>query len=60
MFILGDSMVKRKKDGAISIKLNNKHKVYVCSFSPAKVKSIKYYSKPRIPEDKPDHLVIHV
>ena len=53
-------MVKRKKDGAISIKLNNKHKVYVCSFSPAKVKSIKYYSKPRIPEDKPDHLVIHV
>ena len=40
--------------------LHNKHKVYVCSFSSAKVKAMKDYSKPCIKEDKPDHLILHV
>ena len=41
-------------------KLHNKHKVYVCSFLSAKVKSMKDCSKPCIKEDKPDHLILHV
>ena len=60
IFILGDSMVKHMQGWYISNKLHNKHKVYVCSFSSAKVKFKKDYSKPCIKEDKPDYLILHV
>ena len=53
-------MVKHIQGWDISSKLQNKHKVYVRSFSSAKVKSMKDYSKPCIKEDKPDHLMLHV
>ena len=60
IFILSDSMVKHIRGWDISSKLQNKHKVYVCSFLSAKIKSMKYYSKPCFKEDKPDHLILHV
>ena len=50
LFILGDSMVKHLQVWDISSKLHNNHKVYVRSFSSAKVKSMKDYSKPCIKE----------
>ena len=53
-------MVKHIQGWDISSKLQNKHKVCVRSFSSAKVKSMKDYSKPFIKEDKPDHLMLHV
>ena len=53
-------MVKHIQGWDISSKLHNKHKVYVHSFSSAKVKSMKDYSKPCIKEEKPDHLILHV
>ena len=37
IFIIGDSMVKHIQGWEISSKLHNKPKVYVCSFSPAKL-----------------------
>ena len=57
IFILSDSMVKHIQGWDISSKLQNKHKAYVRSFLSAKVKSMKYYSKPCFKEDKPDHLI---
>ena len=60
LFILSDSMVKHIEGWDISSNLQNKHKVYVHSFLSAKVKSMKYYSKPCFKEDKPDHLILHV
>ena len=60
IFILGDSMVKDIQGWDISSKLHNKHKVYVRSFSSAKVKPMKDYSKPFIKQDKPDHLILPV
>ena len=53
-------MVKHTQRWDISSKLHNKHKVCVCSFWSAKVKSMKDYSKQCIKEDKPDHLILHV
>ena len=54
-------MVKHIQGWDISSKLHNKHKkVYVRSFSSAKVKSMKDYSKSCIKEDKPDYLILHV
>ena len=50
LFILGDSMVKHLQAWDISSKLHNNHKVYVRSFSSAKVKFMKDYSKPCIKE----------
>ena len=37
IFIIGDSMVKHIQGWEISSKLHNKPKVYVCSFSAAKL-----------------------
>ena len=59
-YMLGDSMVKHIRGWDISSKLDNKDKVYVRSFSSAKVKFMKDYSKPCIKEDKPCHLILHV
>ena len=53
-------MVKHIQWWDISSKLHNKHKVYVRSFSSAKVKFMKDYSKPCIKEDQPDHIMLHV
>ena len=53
-------MVRHIQGWDISSKLHNKHKVYVRSFSLAKVKYLKDYSKPCIKEDKPDYLILHV
>ena len=55
-------MLKHLQGWDISSKLHNKHKhkVYICSFSSAKVKSMKDYSRPYIKEDKPDHMMLHV
>ena len=50
LFILGDSMVKHLQAWDISSKLHNNHKVYVRSFSSAKVKFMMDYSKPCIKE----------
>ena len=53
-------MVKHIQGWDISSKLDNKHTVYVGSFSSAKVKSMKDYSKPCIKEYKPDHLILFI
>ena len=60
IFILGDSMVKYTTGWNISRKLDSKQKVYVCSFSSAKVKSMKDYSNPCFKEDESDHLILNV
>ena len=56
--ILGDSMVKHLNGWEMSKKIKN-CKVYVRSFSGAKVQSMDDYKKPSI-RDKPDHFIIHV
>ena len=53
-------MVKHIRGWGISSKLDNKNKVYVRSFSSAKVKFMKDYSKPCIKGDKPCYLILHV
>ena len=58
IFILGDSMVKHAWE--IPNQLEKKHKVYVRSFSSAKVKCMKGYIKPCIREEQPDHVILHV
>ena len=59
IFILDDSIGKHIQGWDISSKLHNKHKVYVCSFSSVKVRSMKDYSKPCLKEDKPVHLILY-
>ena len=41
-------------------KLNNKHKVFVRSFSGAKVSCMSDCVKPCLRENNPDHVVLHV
>ena len=60
IFILGDSIVKHVEGWKLSKNVDRKHKVYVRSFSSAKVKPMKYYVKPCIRENNPDHGIIHV
>ena len=60
VYILGDSMVKHIEGWEISRKLKNQHKVFVRSFSSAKVKCMKDYVKPCIRENEPDHIILHV
>ena len=45
IFILGDSMVKHVEGCKLSNNVDRKHKVYVRTFSSAKVKCMKYYVK---------------
>ena len=52
-------MAKHLQGWNVSSKAHNEHKFYVCSFSSAKLKSMKDYSKPCIKEHKPDHLILH-
>ena len=57
-YVLGDSIVKHVEGWQLS-KMTNQ-KVYVRSFSGAKVKCIKDYVKPCIRENDPDHVILHV
>ena len=41
-------------------KLNNKHKVFVRSFSGAKTTCMRDYIKPCLRENSPEHVVLHV
>ena len=58
IYILGDSIVKHVEGWHLS-KMTNQ-KVYVRSFSGAKVKCMKDYVKPCIRENDPDHVILHV
>ena len=58
--ILGDSIVKHIQGWEITKKLDNKQKVYVRQFSGSKVTCMKYYVKPSIRENNPDHIIFHV
>ena len=58
IYILGDSIVKHVEGWQLS-KMTNQ-KVYVRSFSGAKVKCMKDYVKPCIRENDPDHVILHV
>ena len=60
IFILGDSMVKHINGWEMSKKLNNKHKVFVRSFSGAKTICMRDYIKPSLRENSPEHVVFHV
>ena len=56
--ILGESMVNHLNGWEMSKKIKN-CKVYVRSFTGAKVQCMDDYKKPSI-RDKPDHFIIHV
>ena len=58
IYILGDSMVKHVEGWQLSKSTNQK--VYVRSFTGAKVKCMKDYVKPCIRENDQDHVIIHV
>ena len=58
VFILGDSILKHVNGFEITKKLDN-CKVYVKSFSGAKIKCMKDYAQPTI-GNNPGHIVIHV
>ena len=58
IYILGDSMVKHVEGWQLSKSTNQK--VYVRSFTGAKVKCMKDYVKPCIRENDPDHVIMHV
>ena len=58
VFILGDSILKHVNGYEITKKLDN-CKVYVKSFSGAKIKCMEDYAQPTI-RTNPDHIVIHV
>ena len=58
IYILGDSMVKHVEGWQLSKSTNQK--VYVRSFTGAKVKCMKDYVKPCIGENDPDHVIMHV
>ena len=58
IYILGDSMVKHVEGWELSKSTNQK--VYVRSFTGAKVKCMKDYVKPCIRENDPDHVIMHV
>ena len=60
IFILGDSMVKHIYGWEMNKKLNNKHKVFVRSFSGAKTTCMRDYIKPCLRENSPEHVVLHV
>ena len=58
IYILGDSMVKHVEGWQLS--KSTYQKVYVRSFTGAKVKCMKDYVKPCIRENDPDHVIMHV
>ena len=58
VFILGESILKHVNGYEITKKLDN-CKVYVKSFSGAKIKCMEDYAQPAI-RTNPDHIVIHV
>ena len=60
IYILGDSMMKHIYGWEMNKKLNNKHKVFVRSFSGAKKTSMRNYIKPYLTENSPEHIVLHV
>ena len=59
VYVLGDSMIKHVNGWDISKQLPRKCKVYVKSFSGAKVRCMKDYAKPSIREN-PDHVILHI
>ena len=59
-FISGDSLVKHVEGSKLSKDVDTKHKVYVRRFRSAKVKCMKYYVKPCVRENNPDHVIINV
>ena len=52
-------MVKHIYGWEINKKLNNKHKVFVRSFSGAKATCMRDYIKPCLSENSPEHVVLH-
>ena len=53
-------MVKYIYGREMNKKLNNKHKVFVWSFSGAKTACMRDYIKPCLRENRPEHVVFHV
>ena len=60
IFILGDSIVKHIHGWEMNKKLNNKHKVFVRSFSGAKTPCMRDYIKPCLRENSHGHLFLHM
>ena len=58
IYMLGDSMVKHVEGWQLSKSTNQK--VYLRSFTGAKVKCMKDYVKPCIRENDSDHVIMHV
>ena len=53
-------MVKHVEGWKLSKNVDGTHRVYVRSFSSAKVKCMNDYVKPYIRENNPDHVIIHI
>ena len=53
-------MIKHAKGWELSSKIDHKHRIYVRSFSGAKVRSMKDYVKPCIRDKNPDHIIMHI
>ena len=60
IYFTDDSVVKHIKWWNLSNKLDQNNNVYVWNFLAAKVKRMKDYTKPYIPEENPDHIILHV
>ena len=60
VYILGDSMVKHVEGWKVTKSINTDMKVYVRSFSGAKVKCMKDYVKPCLQENDPKNVILHV
>ena len=60
VYILGDSMVKHVEGWKVTKSINTDMKVYVRSFSGAKVKCMKDYVKPCLRENDPKNVILHV
>ena len=58
IFILGDSIVKHIYGWKMNKKLNNKHKMFVRSFSGEKTTCTTDYIKPCLREDSPKYVVL--
>ena len=60
VYILGDSMVKHVEGWKVTKSINTDMKVYVRSFSGAKVKGMKDYVKPCLRENDLKNVILHV
>ena len=60
IYFTDNSVVKHIKWWNLSNKLDQNNNVYVWNFLAAKVKRMKDHTKPYIPEENPDLIILHV